>query len=122
MSLIEQAVQDCYLCGALKGDPMIPACGVGDCPMQSTEPGATPTRPVAESQARATSEPRDCGVAPAPRCVGAGTLKIVTQDQYFRWVATTENYDGPGSPIGMGNTEQQAIDDLKEILADRAEQ
>ena len=25
---------DCYLCGALKGDPMIPACGVTRCPMK----------------------------------------------------------------------------------------
>ena len=47
--------------------------------------------------------------------------KIVTQDQYFGWIATTENYNGPGSPIGIGKTEQQAIDDLKEILADREE-
>ena len=83
MNLIEQAVQDCYLCGALKGDPMIPACGVKTCPMRGP--------------------------------------KIVTTDQYFGWIAHLDNYNGPESPTGIGNTEQQAIDNLKEILADREE-
>lgn len=32
------------------------------------------------------------------------------------WQAVTENYDGPGSPIGHGRTEQAAIDDLLEQL------
>lgn len=32
------------------------------------------------------------------------------------WVATTDNYDGPGSPIGSGFSEQDAIDDLLDKL------
>jgi hypothetical protein len=30
-------------------------------------------------------------------------------------------YDGPGSPIGMGKTEQEAIDDLKEQLTEKGQ-
>jgi hypothetical protein len=45
------------------------------------------------------------------------TPKIVTQDQYFGWVAHLDNYGGPGDPIGAGPTEQAAIDALNEILA-----
>ena len=48
-----------------------------------------------------------------------GYPKIVTEDQYFGWVATTEDYDGPGSPIGCGKTEQAAIDDLMQILEEK---
>ena len=35
------------------------------------------------------------------------------------WNAVTDNYDGPGSPMGHGATEQAAIDDLVEILIDK---
>lgn len=46
-------------------------------------------------------------------------MKIETSEQLPRcWVAVdTETYDGPGSAIGMGFTEQQAIDDLLDVLA-----
>lgn len=33
------------------------------------------------------------------------------------WVAYTASYDGPGSPIGQGHTEQDAIDELLEIIS-----
>jgi hypothetical protein len=49
-------------------------------------------------------------------------MKIVTSHIYppiptraFDWCATFDNYDGPGSPIGYGSTEQEAIENLKEI-------
>lgn len=45
-------------------------------------------------------------------------MKVVTEDQFYGWVATTDNYDGPGSPIGSGSTEQEAVGDLLEILED----
>jgi len=48
-------------------------------------------------------------------------MKIHTQDQFFGWVATTDDYDGPGSLIGTGATEQEAIDSLMEQIADDAE-
>ena len=37
----------------------------------------------------------------------------------YDWTATTEDYDGSG-PVGYGATEEGAIADLKEQLADRA--
>ena len=40
----------------------------------------------------------------------------------FDWTAVdAETYDGPGCPIGTGQTEQEAIDDLLEQLADQIE-
>lgn len=45
-------------------------------------------------------------------------MKLVTEDQFYGWVATTDQYDGPGSPIGSGSTEQEAVGDLLEILED----
>ncbi|CAN5817451.1 hypothetical protein BH20PSE1_BH20PSE1_01510 [soil metagenome] len=39
------------------------------------------------------------------------------QIRTFDWTAVTENYDGPGSPIGYGATEQEAIDDLSMQIA-----
>jgi hypothetical protein len=37
-----------------------------------------------------------------------------------RWTAIDDDtYDGPGSPIGWGNSEAEAIADLKEQLAER---
>jgi hypothetical protein len=45
-------------------------------------------------------------------------MKLMTQDQFYGWVATTDNYDGPGSPIGLGRTESEATADLLEILED----
>lgn len=45
-------------------------------------------------------------------------MKLVTEDQFYGWVATTDNYDGPGSPLGSGSTEQEAVGDLLEILED----
>jgi len=39
--------------------------------------------------------------------------EIVTEEQLPGcWVATTKNYDGPGSPIGMGFSREAAIADL----------
>lgn len=32
------------------------------------------------------------------------------------WVAYTDNYDGPGSPIGMGFSKEAAIADLMECI------
>jgi hypothetical protein len=38
-------------------------------------------------------------------------------DRRFDWLAIDDNtYDGPGSPIGTGATEQEAIADLLEQL------
>ena len=45
-------------------------------------------------------------------------MKLMTQDQFYGSVATTDNYDGPGSPIGLGRTESEATTDLLEILED----
>jgi len=40
-------------------------------------------------------------------------MNIQTSEQLAGcWVATTDEYDGPGSPIGQGFSEQEAIDDL----------
>ena len=40
---------------------------------------------------------------------------ITTQDQYFGWVAVfRDEYDGPGSLIGIGFTEEAAIAHLIE--------
>lgn len=39
----------------------------------------------------------------------------------FDWSAVDDDtYDGPGSPIGYGRNEAEAIADLKEQLDDRA--
>ena len=38
------------------------------------------------------------------------------------WIATDENYDGPGSPIGSGTSKQAAIADLKDQLEAREEE
>jgi len=37
----------------------------------------------------------------------------------FDWQATDDNYE-PGCPIGYGRTEQEAIDDLREQMEERA--
>ena len=40
-------------------------------------------------------------------------------DQSLRWSAIDDNtYDGPGSPMGWGHTEQEAIADLIEQLTE----
>lgn len=45
-------------------------------------------------------------------------MKIRTEDQFYGWVAYDDDtYNGPGSLIGSGRTEQEAIDDLNEQLA-----
>lgn len=38
----------------------------------------------------------------------------------FDWSAVTNNYDGEGSPIGYGETEAEAIAELKQIIEERA--
>ena len=49
-------------------------------------------------------------------------MRILTNFQYMRWVAVDDDtFDGPGSPMGEGKTEQAAIEDLLEILAEREE-
>lgn len=52
--------------------------------------------------------------------------KIRTHNEYppiplrqFDWCATTDNYDGEGSPIGWGRTEEGAIEDLVAEIEDR---
>lgn len=41
-------------------------------------------------------------------------------DRRFDWQAYDDDtFDGPGSPVGIGPTEQAAIDDLWEQLQDR---
>ncbi len=43
-----------------------------------------------------------------------------TSWQYGHWIALDDDtYDGPGSPMGFGNTEQAAIEDLKVTIAER---
>lgn len=47
-------------------------------------------------------------------------MKIVTENQIYGWIAVDDDtYDGPGSLIGVGNTEAEAIADLKEKLDER---
>lgn len=49
-------------------------------------------------------------------------MRILTNYQYRRWVAVDDDtYDGPGSPMGEGQSEQEAIEDLKEQLEEREE-
>lgn len=38
-----------------------------------------------------------------------------SRDPLYHWFATFESYDGPGSPIGHGNTPGEAVDDLFEV-------
>ena len=53
-------------------------------------------------------------------------MKIVTSFNGLGWTAVTDNYDGgdrdydrrSNHPIGFGLTEQEAIEDLKEQLAE----
>lgn len=55
-------------------------------------------------------------------------MKIITQNtcppipvRNLDWVAyDADTYDGPGSPLGEGATEQEAIADLMEQLEERA--
>jgi hypothetical protein len=39
-------------------------------------------------------------------------------DRRFDWYAVTDEYDGPGSPIGHGRTEEEAVADLRQQLDD----
>jgi len=39
----------------------------------------------------------------------------------YQWTATLDNYE-PGHPIGFGCSEQEAIDDLKELLLETADE
>jgi hypothetical protein len=49
-------------------------------------------------------------------------IVVRTNFQYFGWVAVDDNtYDGPGSPLGQGRTEAEAIEDLVEQLDERDE-
>lgn len=49
-------------------------------------------------------------------------MNICTVLQYSGWVAFDDNnYDGPGSPIGTGKTEAEAIGDLMEQLTEKEE-
>lgn len=52
-------------------------------------------------------------------------MKIITTydpppipDRCFDWSAVTENYDGPGCPIGRGRTAEEAVVDLRQQLDD----
>lgn len=48
-------------------------------------------------------------------------MNIKTYQHYSdQWTAIDDStYDGPGSALGVGRTEQEAIDDLLEQLEDR---
>ncbi len=50
-----------------------------------------------------------------PRKINTSRIDPPIPTRAFDWCATYDNYDGPGSPIGHGATEQEAIDNLKEI-------
>lgn len=76
---------------------------------------------------------------PCPECEGKGCRelfiaeaeakigeKIKTSNIYppipdrrFDWCATTDNYDGEGSPIGYGRSEEDAIEDLVAEIENR---
>ena len=59
----------CYLCGALKGDPMIPACGVLRCPMKEhAAPGELP----AVTSARRAMKAGESGYRPDEQSSNAG--------------------------------------------------
>lgn len=48
-------------------------------------------------------------------------MKIETSHDGYQYIATTSNYDGPGSPIGISRTsETEAVADLKEQMAEIA--
>lgn len=42
-------------------------------------------------------------------------MKITLSDTgVWGWIATDDNYDGPGSPQGLGWTQQEAVSDLRD--------
>jgi hypothetical protein len=45
-------------------------------------------------------------------------MKIVTHHRDFHWTAVTDQYRGPGSPIGSGSTEEVAVANLMAQLSD----
>lgn len=49
-------------------------------------------------------------------------MKIEFSHDGYQHLATTSNYDGPGSPIGTGATQNEARADLMEQLADKADE
>jgi hypothetical protein len=51
-----------------------------------------------------------------PRIVTSNIFPPIPQRQ-FDWIATLDDYE-PGAPQGFGRTEEEAIADLREILAD----
>lgn len=56
-------------------------------------------------------------------CGQKATRNIRTSFQYFGWVAADDaTYDGPGSPLGQGKTEHEAIDDLREQMEEREQE
>lgn len=48
-------------------------------------------------------------------------MKIVTLQHYSNiWTAVDDDsYDGPPAPVGQGATEQEAINELLELIEDR---
>lgn len=48
--------------------------------------------------------------------VDLDAAKVCTDFNGWEWTAVYDDYDGPGSPIGTGKTEQQAIEHLMELL------
>jgi len=47
-------------------------------------------------------------------------VNIRTNFQYHHWIAVDDDtYDGPGSLIGIGRTEQEAIDDFLEQILEK---
>ena len=46
-------------------------------------------------------------------------MKIDVSSDGWHWLATDEDYDGPGSPLGTGSTAWDAIRDLIDKLEER---
>jgi hypothetical protein len=85
-----------------------------------------PPLSVMEREANAT-QPRHVGALGGEETYRGGAMRIVTEyvyppipDRRFDWQAVDdETYDGPGSPIGTGSTEAEAIADLMAQIEDR---
>lgn len=52
---------------------------------------------------------------------GDGFVFITASRQSYGWYATTNDYDGPSSPLGYGKTSDEAIDELITQLVERGD-
>ena len=64
----------CYLCGALKGDPMIPACGVLRCPMKEHAAQRAPSVAAPIIAAPQENQARDRGIDTGFLAPSSGSL------------------------------------------------